>query len=268
MIGRTPIFSINLARRLDRRAFIEGQLAKLGLTATRMEAVTVPEVPQELIDMHGLSSHPYRCSPGDLACGLSHVSVWQHVLRSGYENAIILEDDVLLDASFLPFTEPDVLSRLGAEILKLETWRKRVKVGSHRASLGSTQIHELLSTHLGSAAYLISRAGIKRAVASPMLNRMTVDRVLFGKGGAHLLRGALQAVPSPAIQLDRFDASTTVSRSDIYDNRKRAMEEGRVDPTQALGMEIAHVFRIVAILLRDPSVLRAKRDRIAFAGDK
>ena len=42
------IYYINLARRTDRRDFMEAQFQKLGLAATRIEAVTPADISEEL----------------------------------------------------------------------------------------------------------------------------------------------------------------------------------------------------------------------------
>jgi glycosyl transferase family 25 len=64
---------INLDRRTDRRAEMEAELAKIGMTAERFPAI--------------------ERKPGALGCGLSHLAVLRKAKEERWENVLILEDD-------------------------------------------------------------------------------------------------------------------------------------------------------------------------------
>lgn len=66
-------FYINLDRRTDRRAEIEGELNRVGLTAERF-----PGIPR---------------TPGIIGCGMSHSGVVKEARARGYKNVLVLEDD-------------------------------------------------------------------------------------------------------------------------------------------------------------------------------
>jgi hypothetical protein len=68
-----PIVYINLDRRADRRAEMETELARLGLSAVRFSAI--------------------ERKPGALGCGLSHLAVLQKAKEEKWPNVLILEDD-------------------------------------------------------------------------------------------------------------------------------------------------------------------------------
>jgi predicted O-linked N-acetylglucosamine transferase (SPINDLY family)/GR25 family glycosyltransferase involved in LPS biosynthesis len=67
------IIYINLDKRTDRRAELEGELAKMGLTAERFPAI--------------------EGETGMIGCGLSHIAVLKRAITEEWENVLILEDD-------------------------------------------------------------------------------------------------------------------------------------------------------------------------------
>ena len=67
------IVYINLDRRTDRRAEMEAELERLGLTARRFSAVAR--------------------RPGIVGCGYSHLAVLKEAKSKGLQNILILEDD-------------------------------------------------------------------------------------------------------------------------------------------------------------------------------
>lgn len=157
-----PIYYINLASRPDRRDHMEAGLHGLGLAGERIEAVTRDAVPR---DLH--TSVP----PSYVASRLSHMSAWQRLIESGAPAAIVLEDDVVFAPSFVDFTDP-AIATLGADLIKLETYRRRVLLGGNAQRVGSTSsVRELQSSHFGAAAYLISADAARRALADPSLAR-------------------------------------------------------------------------------------------------
>jgi glycosyl transferase family 25 len=270
---QVPIFYINLASRPDRREFMERQFAELGLAAERVEAITVDQVPQPLIDYH-LQPHPgRRCSPGELACGLSHAAVWQLILDRGHNAAIVLEDDALLSPAIVPFAnDPDLLRATRADLIRLETWRSEVRLGSPVKRLGQIALQELAAQHLGSSAYLISAKAAAHTLLSPRLHQMQVDLLLFSHLGIHLFRSrVLQANPSPAIQLHRHGKAPEIGLSDIspYRTSKRIMfsngNGGRW--RRLLASKIAIWAGLARLWLRDPMALLRRKQVVAYAGE-
>ena len=68
------IFYINLDHRTDRRSDMERQFKELNLEAERFSAV--------------------KMTPGEFGCALSHIKCLEMALERGYENVLIVEDDM------------------------------------------------------------------------------------------------------------------------------------------------------------------------------
>lgn len=262
-----PVYYINLASRPDRRAFMERQFVALGMAAERIEAVRMDEVPPALIAWHETTHSLWRLAAGDLACGLSHQRSWEHLLESGAAAALVLEDDVQLAAPVLDFLDPELPARLGADLLKLETFHSPVKLGSSSQRVGTTELRELCSSQMGGAAYILTRDMARRSLASPLRNQMGIDRFLFGRGGYHLLRSrVLQAIPSPCIQIDKLDVADRIGESNIAMSRTPSASRPARDLTAVLGLHLDHIGRLARLAGRDLPALRGPRVVIPFAG--
>lgn len=96
-----PVFYINLDGRSDRDQFISEQLAKNGLSATRVSAVLGSKLTEAEKDI--VNHEKFVCvmkrpiKDGEIGCALSHRKVWQKVLEQQLPYALILEDDVTID---------------------------------------------------------------------------------------------------------------------------------------------------------------------------
>jgi len=245
------------------------QLASLGIEGTRIEAVTVDEVPADLIAAHRHRDSLWRLRTGDLACGRSHQRAWAHLLASDHPAALVLEDDAVLSPSILDFLDPGLMTKLGADLIKLETYRKYIKLGSTSVEVGKTRLFELCSSQMGGAAYIITREAAARTLASPLPDTMGVDRLLFGRGGVHLLRSRiLQAWPGPAVQLDRFAPDDIVSKSDIKSSLTPEPAPSSLPRLMSLlSLNLDHADRLIRLALRDPAAMVRPRQIVPFAGD-
>lgn len=201
----------------------------------------------------------------------------------GLAEALILEDDALLSPDLVEFIKPGILPRLGADLVKLETYRQRVLLGTRSSKVGKVALRELASSHMGSAAYLISGDAARLAAAHPAVNDMGIDRFLFGRGGPHLLHSRiLQADPSPVVQLllkDHQNAgwqvwydATGTAGSDIARTRDPLAFRGKSRTPrkldEVLALQLRHGSNILRLLLRDPQVVGRHRRRIPAVADR
>lgn len=209
-----PIFYINMASRTDRRDHVERQLATLGLTAVRIEAVTPAEF--QLPPGSPLSS-------GELGCSRSHQKIWRLMVEQNIAAALILEDDVLL-ADEIPalLADPTLLSG-GVEAIQLETrGYTRALVGPAVATaVPGVSRNRLMSSSLGSAAYIMTLALARRLLARPDVDRLALDHLLFGWAGELCYDARIfQTLPALAIQLDQtVDGRQGAGKSDLDNNR-------------------------------------------------
>lgn len=275
--AQLPAYYINLASRLDRREFMERQFATLGINAERVDAVTVDRLPPDLIARLRAPGVIWDTPPVYIASLLSHQAAWRRIVESGSPAGLVFEDDVILDESLRDFLDPDLAQRLGADLIKLETFGGSILLGAgvSRSASGAV-LHELQSSHFGAAAYLITAEAAAAALAHPRLGQLHTDRFLFGRGGPHLLhRKVLQVVPAPCIQLMKIGRrDDSLARSDLAPptgaeaGKPKARKPLRLPSPEHLRVAARHTSLLLRLVLRDPAAVTRKRRRVPFAAER
>lgn len=100
-----PVYVVSLVRAQARRVSIAGQLTASGTAFTFVDAIDA-----QLVSASWLSSHVDEqktmlntsrlLSPAEIACALSHRSIYQDIADRNLVGAIVLEDDVVLAPGF------------------------------------------------------------------------------------------------------------------------------------------------------------------------
>ena len=189
-----PTFVINLARSADRWRAISENLDRIGLAATRIEAV----------DGLTLQDHPCVATlgAGALGCAISHVRAMEAFLETDAPAALILEDDVEVGASVPAIIQSAEWWPEGHGLVKLESpYRSRSRL-IVRSSVGVTpdrrSLHPIVRKHVCAFGYLVDRATAGRVAALRDV-RMPIDYLLFSLLDSPIARQArpLQMVPGP-----------------------------------------------------------------------
>ncbi|MCQ2603493.1 MAG: glycosyltransferase family 25 protein [Spirochaetia bacterium] len=107
------IFVVNLESSADRREFIAEQLEKLGLKYEIFNAVDGRKLPQSEIDAAydskaAINFFHRELTRGEIGCSWSHLKIYEKMVSEKIPEALILEDDVILDQDF-----KEILSRKG-----------------------------------------------------------------------------------------------------------------------------------------------------------
>jgi glycosyl transferase family 25 len=272
--SQIPAYYINLSTRADRRQFMQEQFARLDIVAERIDAVTVDDVGEARMALHSDPRNPWAMTRVEVACVMSHEKAWGHMLDAGQEFALVLEDDAVLGDGLRAFLDPTFSSGLRADLVKLETTYEQVRLGRAVRTLdGRFGVHQLLASHMGAAAYIISASMARRALADPRLPRMSADRYLFSRGGPVIPhRGLFQVAPAPVVQLEHYRGSkpADAERSDL----KRDRDSHHAGVPRPLGHRwrdglgrVAYTLRLIAHILPDAEARRQKRRAVPFEGD-
>lgn len=83
------VYCINLERSKERKANMKTQFENLGLDVEFFKACDGKAAGKD----------------GVFGCAQSHLEVWRDIVAKGYENVLILEDDVYLDKNFKEYLE-------------------------------------------------------------------------------------------------------------------------------------------------------------------
>ena len=255
-------FYINLRRRVDRRAYMERQLATRGIEGERVEAVT----PDDLSDDVKQRAAPWL-SPNELACTYSHRAVWQLILDRGLPAALVLEDDCVLAPETAAVLAAPALLMPDVALLQLETHPSRAVLGKPVATAApGIGRRRMISSSLGSCAYVITAAMAEACLARPELERLEMGKFLFSRNGPNLYaHGVFQVFPALATPLEALDTGLDgPQQSDLTATRHRG-PAGSGGRSRKLTSNLSHLGRAIGVF-GVMALLGARHERIPFAG--
>jgi glycosyl transferase family 25 len=246
------VYLINLIRHPERAERIK---ALLGPTPLNLHCIAAADGVR-LRDRQGPAPSKIGALPSDRALSrfeialiLSHRRAWRRFLRTEASRCVVIEDDVYFGEGFAAFVENPALGNCEFDVVKLEAFGATSIVTSQRyREIDGRRVARLLSTHMGSAGYMITRAAAKRLLVLSAGAPAGMDSILFdfGRMRASRLRPLRigQVLPAPIIQHDvRSDVPPGASllNSIIGDQRGRKLGSPRATPRRFL-REISRPF--------------------------
>jgi glycosyl transferase family 25 len=178
-------YVINLARSLDRRAYITAELRKTGLDYEIITAVDGRDLDlhdSTIIDSSLLARDLYFA--GTAGCALSHLRAYQKIVADGLDEALVLEDDVTLPADLDTLVNAVAGHLTGAEVALLNYASQQTLKVSLAGSVDLPSSRQLalpidVSQLLNAAAYVITGEACKRMVEDELPIRADADEWRF-----------------------------------------------------------------------------------------
>jgi glycosyl transferase family 25 len=188
--SKFQVFVISLDRAVERREYISRLTAELGFTANIVRAVDGAKLTDEQRSRYDRerARRIYGCemSDNEIACYLSHLSVYSKMIEHGLETALVLEDDISCVGDLKPIVEQVLsLPPTSWQVVRLQSTKRSVShpedergMGDRMARIGEREIFRLKTSVLGGCAYLI-----RLSAATAMLERskrinMPIDQTL------------------------------------------------------------------------------------------
>ena len=234
-----PIYYLNLPARVDRRIFMDEQFARLGLRATRIEALTPDRIAADELERYCEPRRGGTLSPSALACRLGHLSVAQALIASGEPYAAVFEDDAVISSRFKSFLDAFAASAGKPDLLRLETHLEGLRLGRVESVLEGVEIAKPYSWEPGAAGYIMSRRAAEAFVANPRMRRRN-DQALFSPEG-WLARHVVLRQAIPALCIQSFLVKDGHQPRLGSDNRGPAPARFTQTRWQAVGGEIRRV---------------------------
>jgi glycosyl transferase, family 25 len=174
-------YVINLARSHDRRAHITAELKRTGLDYEIMTAVDGHDVDlgdREIIDP-SLAYHT-QFLPGTAGAALSHLNVYKRMVADQLDEALVLEDDVVLPADLSSLADAVAGQLAGAEVALLSYGSYRFCALSPEGAvqLPASRLLALpieIRTVVSGGAYVITREACERMIKCVLPVRMNPD---------------------------------------------------------------------------------------------
>ncbi|QCB56848.1 glycosyltransferase family 25 protein [Sphingopyxis sp. PAMC25046] len=159
-----------------RRAAFAARAADTSLAWRFFDACTA-SAPGMTVDEAAIRRNKGRAmSKGEIGCYASHFSIWQDMVDRGVRQAIVLEDDTVVDWAYLePLARTDLHAE-GIDYLRLyakrPTWQRVVK---RNFLQHSRAVVELVGLAYGTQGYAITLAGARRLVEHCRTVRRPID---------------------------------------------------------------------------------------------
>lgn len=177
-----PLYVINIDRAADRMAELQKEAQDLGIALERVAGVDGTRIPAEArenVDERLFFRRNGRTMlGGEYGCYKSHMLAYRRLADSGLPAAVIVEDDVALDATLLDRAAAILEAVPDVDLVKLVNHRS----GGFRALAASARgdaLGRCLVGPQGSAAcYLVTRAGAQKLLASMQVMSLPLDMAL------------------------------------------------------------------------------------------
>ena len=163
-----PIFIVSLKDATSRRAGMQVQMEKLGLSFEFFDAFDGRKT-DVLAQKHyngprRLAYWGRHLDGGEWGCLMSHMNIYKHMLENNLPHAIILEDDALLDPQFKTVIENMLKIDMGCELIRFFGSPKVAGKKQRRIVelAPGIWLSRLPSIHGGSHAYYITQGGARK----------------------------------------------------------------------------------------------------------
>lgn len=176
-------FVLHLIRARARRENAEALLRDCGLPGEIVAAVDGAALdPAERTAQVGADlfepRYPFGLRPGEIGCFLSHRQIWAEIVRRDLDHALVLEDDVTLDARVFAHAL-DLATRNAATCGYIQLQNRPVRGKAQRLDQqGPCEMFLAEVTPLRTSAQLVSRAAATRLLAACERIDRPVDSLL------------------------------------------------------------------------------------------
>lgn len=224
-------YVISLTSALERRKNIEIEFGKQNIPFTFFDAIT-PDLIEEKCREFGMDFTKSSLTKGEIACALSHFSLWHKMLVENLDYLCIFEDDIYLGENAAICFNNTYIPEY-THILRFEKCLDRV--GMKKEVLGTVadrKVHRLISKHCNTAGYLITQAGARYLIEQFQKDTFLepFDCIMFNTFLRKKDYYVLQLSPAVVMQSTGFESglqserkkqSEIVKRKDIWDSMRK-----------------------------------------------
>ena len=235
---------ISLKTATARREHIVQEFGKQNIGFEFFDALT-PDLARPLAEKMQLNVEDEYLTGGELACFMSHVSVWQKMVDEQIPHLAIFEDDV-----YLGNAADELLNNAGWinpnwDIIKTEAFADQVFLGKTQSEIanGMRHIVQLTGKNLGTAGYILSLEGAQKYLEYvKKIQLIPLDQVMFDEFIRHTFHPVYQMTPALCIQeMMLFPEKQTVLSSDLLAERKARMKKQKKKGWAKVQLEILRI---------------------------
>lgn len=216
-------YVISLKIETKRREHINSQFGKQNIQFSFFDALT-PDTIKPIATKIGIDIDNQALTKGELACFMSHISLWHKMIDENIPYMAIFEDDVHLGENANAFLNGSEWIPKKCDIIKLEAFYKKILVDKlSRIRLNQDRsLFILKSKHLGGAGYILSQQAARILLIEVKNQKNSIkplDHLIFEDCISHKELNIMQMQPAICIQdyilhdsHERFQSSLEIER--------------------------------------------------------
>lgn len=216
---------ISLENAHDRREHIAKQFESNNISYEFFDAINANQITIAAEKLN-ISITNTQLGRNEIACFLSHASIWQLAVENNYPYVCIFEDDVYLGENSEFYLnnilewKPD-----DAHILKLEIYNKSIKINQRFKSLkvGNRKLVKLATKHTGCAGYVITLEAAQTLLGIVRNHEelIPVDHIVFGDFLYNYNANIYQILPAICIQSQHYKSTESLASYLEFERRSR-----------------------------------------------
>ena len=245
-------YVISLKSATARREHISNEFGKQNINFEFFDAITPNEI-QETAQALGLNVSDTELTVGEIACLLSHVSLWKRALDEQSDYIAIFEDDIYLGENSDYFLNNINWIPKDIDIIKLEAFSKKVKIAykSLSQSFNKRRLYKLNGIHLGCAGYILSRNSYEELIELSMnyQKMVAVDHIVFEEYVKISMNNICQLNPALCIQSDILNNNEKeIFISNLEKERRKRFDIKMSDEKQKISFKDKIIRECVRVL--------------------
>jgi glycosyl transferase family 25 len=221
-------YVISLKSASARREHISNEFGQKNVSFDFFDAITPSEIQTTAKEL-GLNISNTELTQGEIACLLSHVSLWKKAMNEQLDYIAIFEDDIFLGQDSEYFLTTSSWIPKNIEIIKLEAFAKSALMSFKSINLEhNKKIRKLTGEHLATAGYVLSLSAVNFYMEKFRNEQklVAIDHIMFDRTIIEKTAEVYQLLPALCIQSDRvFDQPAAVITSVLETERRKRFNE-------------------------------------------
>lgn len=242
-------YVISLKRADIRRQHIISEFSAQNIGFEFFDAIE-PEMNENILKRFGITPEQISgLNHYEVACLLSHVCIWDKIIKGNTEYAAVFEDDIYLGKNVSDILKNSEWIR-GKELIKLEKFHSKVELSLRKCNIefSNRYIHEILGKNLGTAGYVISKKGCKymKKYLVGLKEIRPIDIIMFNQIECCKKIKVFQIEPAVVIQDSILNKENISFSSYIYhENENENNRKKDVKISEKFSREISRLYRSI-----------------------
>lgn len=234
---------ISLKSAVDRRQHITQEFQRHHVGFEFFDALT-PDIATLYVKNLPIKFEDSDLTGGELACMMSHVSVWQKMVDKNIPYLAIFEDDVYLGKGAEYLLNSSAWVKPEWNIIKIEAFTKKVFLSADITPIDSTNryIAQLKAENLGTAGYILTLQGAQKYLEYITQHKLRpLDELMFDEFITCGSEPVYQMIPTLCIQEMLLNKDAPALPSALVKDRKERMQSEKKSSLYKLRRETSRL---------------------------